>query len=528
MADHSMLHPSDVDLLSAADREFAAGDAVATWEHIRGCTACANRFAEMQGVLESYVRFHHDVLKPSLPPPAQPWAELRPRLYPRHSRWHPGFLPFGVRAAAGAAVLMLAAMLAWRLGQTPSVSAAALLARAVATESPADAGRNIRIRFGLETVFRPAVLRTEDGGENRHFRALFERAGYSWKAPLSARSYIDWRNRLRAKRDSVQTSTGPGGQRQYLVETSTEEGALHQATLTLEARDLRAISSTLRFRTGEVIEIAEGSERPAAAATGRTGPATPPAKPKTGALARSDESGGPPLELLVVAALHRIGADLGDPIEVERDRNRVLVTATGLTHARRQEIESALGGMPNIVLRFEDALPSSSGRRRHEEHFHPASGNPLAAEAAARLGERVSFPEFVDRSLDLSDAALARAFAVRNLENRFPAGIRDSLALSDRALLKELQQDHLHALASTLDRLTDWLGTAFPQLRTGDAPRQGTTVEDGHLVPAAQELDRLLILTLTGDSAPAGWDARLREALATARASTQAALEQSR
>ena len=56
----------------------------------------------------------------------------------------------------------------------------------------------------------------------------------------------------------------------------------------------------------------------------------------------------------MLAALDKIGADVGEPIDITQDaqRHRVVVHANGLSADRQQQIEMALKPLPRVVLNF--------------------------------------------------------------------------------------------------------------------------------------------------------------------------------
>src|SRR5688500_14213386 len=83
----------------------------------------------------------------------------------------------------------------------------------------------------------------------------------------------------------------------------------------------------------------------------RAVPSRPETAPSAGSASISNE-------LQVVAALHEIGADLGDPLEVKRSEGKVLVSGIGLPPSRQQEIQLALDSIPNVVLEF-GAVPAA-------------------------------------------------------------------------------------------------------------------------------------------------------------------------
>ena len=116
--------------------------------------------------------------------------------------------------------------------------------------------------------------------------------------------------------------------------------------MTLRTADLRPMEERLEFSNQEWIEITEVSddttppvsrsavenERPAA------GNPKPPIPEASNAVTVPAPSASAADQLQVVAALHDVGADLGDPVEVSRSGSEVLVSGVGITPARQQEI----------------------------------------------------------------------------------------------------------------------------------------------------------------------------------------------
>ena len=124
-----------------------------------------------------------------------------------------------------------------------------------------------------------------------------------------------------------------------------------------------------------------------------------------------------------MAALHRLGADLGDPIEVTGSGDHILVTGVGIAPERQQEIRDELKAMPRVTLLF----PSPSAEPLGRDGTGASSisvrtgGGPWQAELEKQLGGRAAFEQFSDRVLQLTDAFMSRAYALRRLAQRFPS-----------------------------------------------------------------------------------------------------------
>src|SRR5690349_20649014 len=118
---------------------------------------------------------------------------------------------------------------------------------------------------------------------------------------------------------------------------------------------MRAIEERFQFRNNEWVEISEAVE------INPVGPepsiAAQPQVISEGASVSSAD------ELRVIEALHRIRADLGEPIEVRRTERSIEVTVLGAAEQREQEIRSVLDDIPKVALRFEQpqAVPTPAG-----------------------------------------------------------------------------------------------------------------------------------------------------------------------
>ena len=267
-------------------------------------------------------------------------------------------------ALSGAAVLALCFVLIQQLRETPKVEAAVLLQKAVrASESRHPAAiRRLRIttRTGqmtrvLGAAYKPAARETE-------IARLFDAAHYDWNDPLSAQSYSAWRAQLPHFQDAIASQPNS-----YDIKTTTEDSELLSATLKLRTTDLEPLEGRFEFRNRdwvEMTELVDQQTNPASIVAGTTGgmprqPGVPP-----GPVYVPPEAAEPPAfseELQVVAALHQLGADLGDPLEISREGRQVLVSGTGIPPQRQQQIHGLLDRLPHVVVRFDDpAFPAGA------------------------------------------------------------------------------------------------------------------------------------------------------------------------
>jgi hypothetical protein len=157
-------------------------------------------------------------------------------------------------------------------------------------------------------------------------------------------------------------------------------------------------------------------------------------------------------ELLAVAALHKLGADLGDPVEVAREGQRVVVRGTGVSPARQQEIRQALVSLPNIDLQFPQPAPHAapSSAEPQATAQAPAPPSPMQNRLEAQLGGHNQFENFSSQLLDHQEAAMARIYALRRLAAQFPSDADGQLSADNQHLLRDLARQHLEAMAREL------------------------------------------------------------------------------
>jgi hypothetical protein len=476
MSNLDVRHPEDGLLLRYLDGELPGRKARQIRTHLEACWQCRAQAEELQAAIGDCVRYRNHVLAPGLPPPPEAWrsldfaaadAELAAQsLASRLARFLSPRQNSGLRwALSGAAVLGLAFVALQQLRETPKVEAAALLQKAVrASQVRPAAHKRLRIttRTGQITrvmgaAYKPAARETE-------IARLFDAAHYDWNDPLSAQSFAAWRSQLPRFQDAVLTQPNS-----YEIKTTTEDSELLSATLKLRGTDLAPLEGRFEFRNRdwvEMTELVDQQTNPASNVAGTTGgmprqPGVPPGPtPVPTETAFSD--GGPSTfseELQVVAALHGLGADLGDPIEIRREGRQVLVSGTGIPPQRQQQIHGALDRLPHVVVRFDDpAFPASAMPVQSEPATRDAAG-PEKVTYAARIEERLGgwpqFERFSSSVLDWTDSAMTRAYALGRLAQQFPVKTENEMTAEDRRTLRNLGRDHLAAFAKDAQRVAN-------------------------------------------------------------------------
>ena len=248
-----------------------------------------------------------------------------------------------------------------------------------------------------------------------------------------------------------------------------------------------ALGLTLAFRAGE---------RPASAIN-RTPVSTPisviaPAPPtKAEPASRTVRAIPSPVdtEVRIFAALHRIDADLGDPIEISSDsKGNFKVIGIGLASARQAEVRDALASLPDVSVDFPDARPAAAEANSRAVHF-VAGKSPFEESLQRFLGGQAAWESYANEVLDESDAVLTRAHALQTLADHFPPARRAALGQSEKAMLDEISDAHRTAFGQHARNLESLIA---PIRETLHAPSVRAAQRASGPLPPAEAMDRVL------------------------------------
>jgi len=400
------------------------------------------------------------------------------------------------------------------------VSAAELLRKAEVRERAVqELPRRIRIRSKSHSWTRPGRLDTTLGRQAADvtLRAMLVNAGFDWKDPLSAAAFSRWRNSLSERHDEVRNEEGL-----YVVTTATPSGALSEASLTLRARDLHAVSATLRYRSQETLEMVEVPDDAGKLDAGQ--PRVPVPKSIPRAAETPAMAAGAAEEVQVIAALHRIGADLGEPVDVQRTLDGIRVSGSGLSALRQQQIRLAVAGIPGVQLAFE----ANGARRLSGTELPPRTAPPADAANPLLDALRAAAPNAVsdagDALIDATDRAMQRSYALAALARRFPQPGESALAGGDRAVVRRTALDHVEALSAAVGQMTTLLAVLLPPASASPAAPARWQETAERILAAAQTVDQELNASSSG--ALDGRKTRLAMALVQLRSLVQAAPSQ--
>jgi hypothetical protein len=263
--------------------------------------------------------------------------------------------------------------------------------------------------------------------------------------------------------------------------------------------------------------------KPAAPVSRAVSPASPPEHISriVPAVPKLDRPSPADSEVQVFRALHEIEADLGDPVEVSRIASgEIKVVGTGVSTTRQEQIRGALRAIPNVISEWHESSARPERRPRHAK--------PVSLESVHNPFEEMLRPTapdwetFSNRVLDESDAILARAHALRTLEDHFPDQRRANLAPEDQNTLDQISSAHFVAFGDHVRRLDAILA---PVLEASHASRSEPGPAHPDVLTATQRMDRVVSIIFGGaytTETPPQMLADLSQASADLRAAVEA------
>jgi anti-sigma factor RsiW len=473
-------HP-ERDLVCYIDGELSARHRGKVASHLESCGPCRAELEELQNSLAECVSYRN-VRAALMPEAPEPWRDI----YRDFSRIdeslantsllgrlisplvHSGVPRWAVVAGVAGLIVLLSLN---QLRQAPSVQAATLLRKAVeVSQSQPRPVRRIRVRSSRQPEFtRPefskltgAQTALVEVAQAQAVAALFREANWDWNDPLSARSFEQWRDRQVHKTDAVAAVQNPQEPSEHLTQIRTEsaEGELAAASITLDTGTYSAVSERLEFRDSQWVELSQIAETPKESAGGfgvahveapvrAAEPPSPPAAFAPGSSASISD------ELQVLSALSEIGADLGDPVEVNLTGGKVVVSGADVPPRRQDLIRATLANRPNVEVDFSQSgsatLPASTVVAGGSVGKPVAS--PLESRLEKQLGSHAEFDRFSAQLQDLLEASRERVFALRNLAKKFPLADESRLSAPDLSLLHDLSRKRAAEVAGEIGSL---------------------------------------------------------------------------
>lgn len=496
-------HLSDEDLIAYIDGELPSRRTRLASRHIRSCWWCRAQSEKFTRGITRFVECRTAEAKHNVPPAR--WAGFDARLSAAAAApsptppapWWRNFLPpFRFRLAAVTA--SAAAILLWtQLGSGPPLSATEVLQRAQSAETRhLQTGpqplvyRRIRLSRRSPKGVRTTHVETwsdanrksrnQPGGDEvwQDLQAVLRKNGLENARLLSALAYSEWRNSLHARRDEVKSGKLADGSNALSITTTSHDATpldtIVEAGLVVRTSDwhpveerllVQGFSETREFQLAEIVHQVEPGPEPT---PGTSAKLLPPERPSPIAVhppthfdpVPDDVSNQDQMELLATLALHRIDACLGEPIEIHRNDKGVLVQGLAETGERKAAIEAALQSVPALRFKIqtvEEVLRVTAAEQGQEATpaptQEPVQLRPAASMTPERLQQRLNPRELAalsNRLVSLSSEWLAQAWALRHLEEAWPAVKVARLDRSSRLLLDSIVREHLLALGERI------------------------------------------------------------------------------
>lgn len=469
-------HPDDRELAAFGEAALGPVALERLAMHLDSCRSCKERLERLQPELSEYSQCL-EAVHARVSRPQQRDEDLRSLFQERLERPEPTRKTAPVRrwqvawvGGVAASIAVWVSLVSWS-GHAQELRAETLLAQASAVPGANLSHRTLRVRTQAASFLRSqANVRAEA----TLISARFVEANYDWNDPLSAQSYSAWRHSLKHKTSKVTTPVARRDEQQ--IETTTQDGTLRMASLTLDAK-LSPVSGLFQFSDREWVEITSVPDPGTNSVTGLV--PTPGSAPPTSGT--SENVPREPLaerELSVRLAINVLHTGASEPIQVSTGSGDILVTAYHLTADQEKSLEQSLKQISGVTLQtLNQATPQSQA----DAPFTDETGRIL------QIGQDCSF----------------EAHLLAELAERFQPAAEATLSASSKSRLWDLRTGHISEMNRHMRELEQNLQQASPDFHPDQAGSSRSTAQDvsQNLARSAEALDRLLVtLFASGDS----------------------------
>ena len=286
------------------------------------------------------------------------------------------------------------------------------------------------------------------------------------------------------------------------LKTTTSEGAIAEASITVRSADFHPVAEDLRLQDGRRVEIHElawdilpmDSINVAIFEPEPTLYDAVNKRPTTVALQSPGLTDAElaEAELRVLVAIHAEKADLGEQIDLDRavpksGQRSVIVRGIVSTPERKNDLLAALQGIPHVELRLQTIEEAQSEQDQAPLDIRQGAAPQAAREVSARdfeitvgnseatrheppaiiiagrpafeqqLEERFPAAEaraaFVNETVEHVQDAMAQAWALRRLGNRYSPDVVKELSVGSQQTLALLIRDHVSVLRQDVDEV---------------------------------------------------------------------------
>ena len=481
-------HPAAESLLLAIEGELQENEALSVANHLTACWKCRTESEEMRKGIFAFMEYRNTALTEMAPPPAgwrrfesrldeatksgqgsrpalhflridSAWASLRRILRPL---WASGSVPAWVATAFVILALALIPLTSRKNGASaPDILSRALASRNAAVARIRNAGilqqvqiqsdhlvavRELHYRADQVAAVQDTIGRmsTQNLQSLEALKKTFALHRIPWDAPLDVLTFSDRNGGFGGwAGEATQVRTDDSGF-VTLVTRSPRNGELIEHSVRLRTADWHPVEQHWRFADGTDVEVRELSfeirDEPSLYTAQNTDVSRTAARPTESSLLRS--------EVMARAAMHGIGADLGDPIDFYRTKSgSIRVQGIATSEQRREELMTALKGLPYVQVRLQ--MLTSRHPRRATQQLGVATEMPGGSVPALEelLAKNVPDPEerreVVNNVLRASQESLLRAWALRKLAERYSPTEVKRMDDGSLATIRRLLADHL-------------------------------------------------------------------------------------
>jgi RNA polymerase sigma factor (sigma-70 family) len=425
---------------------------------------------------------------------------------------------FRTRALTTALALILIGALLFYQSRDTSLSAAALLAHADAWEQVSLSSGRVTHRVfdldergshGPQLLSRKRVEIWQEGSRGKKLRRLFNQNGVlvaSSTENLSAAPLMAgevWKYEPSAENFRLLSREISGAR--VVSSASSLEVASPAVVLTLDRATYQPIAETVfvqqreyrftenNFETIPLQQSPFGNSDEAGPAHSRA--ARGSQRTSVGPTEEQLEGG----EMAVRVALHDLRLDLSRSIDIRREHERISISGVVDSRLQREQLASALSHVPYVALAVraqEEASPNATAQALSQDPGSSTAAPALLHDWLERqypaLAERQAYTE---RVVVLSHEVLRRAYAIADLEKRYPK--------IEPPEIRTIAEDHQKVLRqnwSELRGLTgEVLGIAEPAVTGAD---QTLPSNAEAFAAAVKDFDRHLLRLFSDDASP--------------------------
>lgn len=474
-------HLSHEQLLRHLDGELSRVAAWQTAAHLKTCWACQVELGHLKEQIAAIVDAQSAVFGPSLPPPPAPWARLEPRLERARADSVPVWkkaAPFAGRsfrtrlAYCGAALAMVA------VGFSLWFSAPPVLAKEVLTRVTAADGSRLaiterkmarqQVRVARTSGASPAKLARVDSWKSpkstywesgdpigAELLARYRSNGLGSALPLSPKAMETWvkiaGGEPSARRDQGSINVEVAANAQGRVR-GLEEVSLHVEAKNWHLDEMTLAFGDVTYRISEEESSVVAREDVPRDVMAHLEPPEPVSIPFAESPAVSRPVVPPvdldDLEMSIRYDLHRIGADLGEAIEiVPQPPDRLRVEARQVSPEIRENLIALLGNNPGVQLEFP-APGGGVGSPTATRVIPQAGGSrePVDPRLAEFFGSAEAQENYTKTVFDTSNSVLAHLYALRELAGRWSEDQERGLSVGARSNLHAMVRDHASAV----------------------------------------------------------------------------------